>query len=146
MTGVQTWLFRSVAGIIAWVVTTFSLAPLVTTFWPVITLKQCLYGFIACTIVGIVFMGLLLKFKSGRDEAAESGPDSNRRPAGMSRAAWRAELRERRVVWRTPKIETLKRPAMSMGRRIGLLTLRAYIVFAIIIMVIKLIQVTTAHH
>ncbi|HXL88405.1 MAG TPA: hypothetical protein VN969_05380 [Streptosporangiaceae bacterium] len=30
-----------------------------------------------------------------------------------------------------------------MARRIGLLTLRAYIIFAIVIMVIKLIQVTT---
>jgi hypothetical protein len=33
-----------------------------------------------------------------------------------------------------------------MARRIGLLTLRASIIFAIVIMVIKLIQVTTAHH
>jgi hypothetical protein len=33
-----------------------------------------------------------------------------------------------------------------MDRRIGLLTLRAYIIFAVVIMVIKLIQVTTAHH
>jgi hypothetical protein len=135
-----------VAGVIAWVVTTFSLAPLVTTFWPVITLKQCLYGFIACTVVGIVFMGLLLKFRSGRGTAAESGPGSNKRPPQMSRAQWRAELRERRVAWRTPRIDTLERPALSMARRIGLLTLRAYLIFAIVIMVIKLIQVTTAHH
>ena len=34
---------------------------------------------------------------------------------------------------------------MSMARRIGLLTLRGYIIFAVVIMVIKLIQVTTAH-
>jgi hypothetical protein len=32
-----------------------------------------------------------------------------------------------------------------MSRKIGLLALRGYIVFAIVIMVIKLIQVTTAH-
>jgi hypothetical protein len=32
-----------------------------------------------------------------------------------------------------------------MSRRIGLLALRGYILFAIVIMVIKLIQVTTAH-
>jgi len=35
---------------------------------------------------------------------------------------------------------------MSMARRIGLLSLRGYIIFAIVIMVIKLVQVTTAHH
>ena len=64
----------------------------------------------------------------------------------MDRAQWRAELRKRRVAWRTPRLETLQRPALSMARRIGLLTLRGYIIFAIVIMVIKLIQVTTAHH
>ena len=138
----QNW----IVGVIAWVVTTFSLAPLVTTFWPVITLKQCLYGFIACTVLGIAALGLLLKFRSGRGAAAESCPDSNRRPPGMSRAQWRAELRVRRVAWRTPGIDTLQRPALNMARRIGLLTLRAYIIFAVVIMVIKLIQVTTAHN
>jgi hypothetical protein len=138
----QNW----IVGVIAWVVTTFSLAPLVTTFWPVITLKQCLYGFIACAVLGIAALGLLLKFRSGHGAAAESGPDSNRRPPGMSRAQWRAELRVRRVAWRTPGIDTLQRPALNMARRIGLLTLRAYIIFAVVIMVIKLIQVTTAHN
>jgi hypothetical protein len=39
----------------------------------------------------------------------------------------------------------LERPALTAARRIGLLTLRGYIVFAIIIMAIKLAQVTTAH-
>ena len=73
-------------------------------------------------------------------------PGSNRRPPGMDRTQWRPELRERRVAWRTPRIDTLQRPALSMARRIGLLTLRAYIIFAIVIMVIKLVQVTTAHH
>jgi hypothetical protein len=63
----------------------------------------------------------------------------------MDRAQWRAELRDRRVAWRTPRIDTLQRPALSMARRIGLLTLRAYIVFAIVIMVIKLVQVTVPH-
>jgi hypothetical protein len=72
-------------------------------------------------------MGLLLKFRPGPGASAESGPDGNRRPAEMGRAQWRTELRERRVTWRTPRIDTLQRPAMSMARRIGLLTLRAYI-------------------
>ena len=64
----------------------------------------------------------------------------------MDRGEWREVLRERRVAWRTPKIHTLQRPALSISRKIGLLTLRGYIVFAIIIMVTKLVQFTTAHH
>jgi hypothetical protein len=63
----------------------------------------------------------------------------------MPRAEWREVLRERRTAWVSPAVDTLERPAMSMARRVGLLTLRGYIIFAIVIMVIKLIQVTTAH-
>ena len=73
-------------------------------------------------------------------------PDSNKRPAGLSRAEWREVLRARRIAWRTPCIDTLQQPVLSVARRIGLLTLRGYIVFAIVITTIKLVQVTTAHH
>jgi hypothetical protein len=149
----QNW----IGGLIAWIVLTFSLAPLVTTFWPVVTLKQSAWGLAACTVLGIAAAALLVRRRPGRDGAAAgrdgaaaddpgSDPAGNRRPPGMDRAQWRRELRERRFAWRTPRIDTLQRPALSMARRIGLLTLRAYIVFAIVIMVIKLVQVTTAHH
>jgi Mn2+/Fe2+ NRAMP family transporter len=142
-TTAQNW----VAGIIAWIVLTFSLAPLVTTFWPVITLKQSFTGLGVCTVLGIVGAFLLLRFRAARQQEDDAvDPASNRRPAGMDRARWREVLRERRVAWRTPPIDTLQRPVLSMSRKIGLLTLRGYIVFAIVIMVIKLIQVTTAHH
>ena len=61
----------------------------------------------------------------------------------MSRYEWREILRTRRAEWRTPRLETLQRPVFSISRKIGLLTLRGYIVFAIVIMAIKLVQVTT---
>jgi hypothetical protein len=140
----QNW----IAGIIAWTVLTFSLAPLVTTFWPVITLKQSFYGLGVCTILGVAAAVLLLRFRPSSDEqpALLSVPASNRRPPGMDRRPWREELRERRVVWRTPPIHTLQRPVLSISRKIGLLALRGYIIFAIIIMVIKLIQYTTTHY
>jgi Mn2+/Fe2+ NRAMP family transporter len=140
----QNW----IAGIIAWTVLTFSLAPLVTTFWPVITLKQSFYGLGVCTVLGVAAAVLLLRFGPSRGEqpAPLSDPAGNKRPLGMDRGQWREELRERRVAWRTPAIHTLQRPVLSISRRIGLLALRGYIIFAIIIMVIKLIQYTTAHH
>jgi Mn2+/Fe2+ NRAMP family transporter len=137
----QNW----IGAVVAWIVLTFSLAPLVTTFWPVITLKQSFIGLGACTVLGVIAAFLLLRFRSSPHEDEALGPASNRRPAGMARAEWRATLRERRVAWRTPPIHSLERPVLSMSRKIGLLALRGYIVFAIVIMVIKLIQVTTAH-
>ena len=60
----------------------------------------------------------------------------------MDRRVWRQVLRDRRAAWRTPALGTLERPALSAARRIGLLTLRGYMVFAVIIVAIKLVQVT----
>jgi hypothetical protein len=48
-------------------------------------------------------------------------------------------------VWRTPALDTLQRPALSTARRIGLLTLRGYILFAIVIVALKLVQVAAGH-
>jgi Mn2+/Fe2+ NRAMP family transporter len=138
-TSAQNW----ISGIIAWVVLTFSLAPLVTTFWPVITLKQTFIGGAVCLVLGVIAAFLLLRFRASRNEPFADGPGNNRQPPGVDRATWKETLRERRAGWRTPRIDTLERPALSMPRRIGLLSLRGYILFAVVIMVIKLIQFTT---
>jgi len=91
-------------------------------------------------------VGLVLwRLRPSRGTPPALAPDSNRRPPGMNRAEWRALLWERRVAWRTPRLDTLERPALSLPRRMGLLTIRGYILFAIVIVVIKLVQVATAH-
>jgi len=137
----QNW----VSGIIVWAVATFSLAPLVTTFYPNVTLTQCLYAFIACTIIGLIAGAVLWRLRPSRHQPVSLTPDSNQRPPGLGRAEWRGILRDRRAAWRTPRLETLARPPLSTARRMGLLVLRGYIIFAIIITAIKLVQVTTAH-
>jgi Mn2+/Fe2+ NRAMP family transporter len=137
----QNW----VSGLIVWTVTTFSLAPLVTTFFPDVTLGQCIYAFIVCTVLGLAAGLILWRLRPSRHSPPGLASDSNRRPPGMKRAEWRPLLRERRVSWRTPRLDTLERPALSLPRRIGLLTIRGYILFAIVIVVIKLVQVATAH-
>lgn len=133
----QNW----VSGVIVWVVTTFSLAPLVTTFYPRLTLRDCIYAFIVCTVIGLAAAAVIWWLRPSQQVSL--APDSNQRPPGMSRAEWREVLRDRRTAWRTPRLETLPRPAHSIARRVGLLTLRGYMIFAIIIMAIKLAQVTT---
>jgi hypothetical protein len=137
----QNW----VSGLIVWTVTTFSLAPLVTTFFPNVTLRQCVYAFVVCTVLGLAVGLVLWRLRPSRGAPPALAPDSNRRPPGMTRAEWRALLWERRVAWRTPRLDTLERPALSLPRRMGLLTIRGYILFAIVIVVIKLVQVATAH-
>jgi hypothetical protein len=136
---VQNW----VSGVIVWAVTTFSLAPLVPTFFPNVTLTQCLYAFIACTAAGVAAGAILWRLRPARQQPVSVAPDGNQRPPGMSRYEWREVRRTRRAEWRTPRLDTLQRPVFSMPRKIGLLTLRGYILFAIVIMAIKLVQVTT---
>lgn len=139
--GAQNW----VGGVIVWTVTTFSLAPLVTTFYPGVTLEQCLYAFAICTVIGLVAAVVLFRLRPSRHRPVSLAPDSNQRPPGMSCAEWREVLRERRTAWRTPRLDTLQRPTLSVARTIGLLTLRGYVAFAVVLMTIKLVQVITAH-
>ncbi|MYU55534.1 MULTISPECIES: NRAMP family divalent metal transporter [Streptomyces] len=46
-----------------------------------------------------------------------------------------------RDTWRMPPLETLTRPAMSTTRRIGMGTLRTYLFIAMILVVVKIVQV-----
>jgi Mn2+/Fe2+ NRAMP family transporter len=135
---VQNWL----SGVLVWVVTTFSLAPLVTTFFPNVTLRQCLYAFIVAAAGGLAAGAVLWRLRPARHQPVSPDPDRGRRPREMSRNEWREVLRARRAEWRTPRLETLPRPVLTLPRKIGLLTLRGYIVFAIVIMAVKLVQVT----
>jgi Mn2+/Fe2+ NRAMP family transporter len=120
----QNW----VSGVIVWAVASFSLAPLVTTFYPGVTLRQCGYAFGACTVIGLAAAAVLWRPRW-------------RRPPGLSRADRRALHRERRAAWRAPRLEALPGPALSPACGIGLLVLRGYIVFAVVIMALKLAQV-----
>ena len=95
-------------------------------------------------VIGLA-AGVVLRWLRPSRQQGSLEPDSNKRPAGMVRAEWREVLHERRIAWRTPRIDSLQRPSLSIAQRIGLLTLRGYIMFAIVIMAIKLVQVTTAH-
>ena len=127
-------------GLVVWAVTTFSLTPVVSTFFPGITLTQIASAFITCTVLGLTAAVVIWRLRPSRTSPAVLDPGGNRRPPTMDRAEWRAVLRERRMSWRTPGIGTLERPSLGAARWIGLLTLRAYIAFAIVIVVIKLVQ------
>jgi Mn2+/Fe2+ NRAMP family transporter len=132
-------------GLVVWVVTTFSLAPVVTAFFPDVTLKQIIGAFIVCTVLGVAAAAFIWWLRPSRGRAVSLEPGTNRRPSGMGRAEWRAVLRDSRLAFRIPRLETLERPPISAARRVGLVTLRAYIAFAIVIVVTKLIQTATGH-
>jgi hypothetical protein len=109
----QNW----IGGLVVWAVTTFSLAPLVTTFYPDVTLNRCLYTLVICTIIGMAAAAILWRFRPSRHQPVSLAPHSNRRPPGMTRSEWREILRDRRTAWRTPgSTRSSGRPSASRAR------------------------------
>jgi NRAMP (natural resistance-associated macrophage protein)-like metal ion transporter len=72
---------------------------------------------------------------------------SRRRQAALARqgATLRtSDLVSRRANWRMPPLTMLKRPVMSRQRKIGMLALRFYLVFAFVLVIVKVVEVAIA--
>jgi hypothetical protein len=54
-------------------------------------------------------------------------------------------LQAERLTWRMPPLSELPRPAWSPGRRLGMLTLRCYLVIAVGLVVVKIVELSAAH-
>jgi Mn2+/Fe2+ NRAMP family transporter len=62
------------------------------------------------------------------------------------RAGMRLSPRARaRQTWRMPPLTMLERPAWSRGRRIGMIALRGYLVVAVLLLVVKAVQLVLGH-
>ncbi|TAN34916.1 divalent metal cation transporter [bacterium] len=48
--------------------------------------------------------------------------------------------------WRMPGLALLQRPQWSLGRRVAMLALRGYLVVAVILLVVKAVQIALGHH
>jgi Mn2+/Fe2+ NRAMP family transporter len=59
---------------------------------------------------------------------------------GLTRTERKAMRDADRASWRTPALATLDRPVMSPLRRLGLLTLRGYLLLAVALVVVKLVE------
>jgi len=46
-----------------------------------------------------------------------------------------------RDTWRMPPLSRLERPAMSRQRKVGLLTLRGYLLIAFVLVIVKIVEV-----
>ncbi len=60
-------------------------------------------------------------------------------------AATAAIDRSGRDIWRMPPLNLLQRPAMSAGRKIGMGALRLYLAVAMILVIIKIVQLAIRH-
>ena len=48
--------------------------------------------------------------------------------------------------WRMPALTLLQHPQWSLGRRVAILTLRGYLVLAVVLLVVKAVQIALGHH
>jgi hypothetical protein len=53
--------------------------------------------------------------------------------------------RRDRESWRMPPLNMLSKPVMSTGRKVGLTILRSYLAIAMVLVIVRLIQMAIAH-
>jgi Mn2+/Fe2+ NRAMP family transporter len=119
------WL-NLVAGAIVGVLVMLSLILAATTLFPRIDVTMLLLALTAVLLAGLMVAAV--------SQARRTGSD---RPASTSALD--------RYAWRMPPLATLPRPVWSTARKTGMLTLRCYLVIAMLLVVLKVIQLALGH-
>jgi Mn2+/Fe2+ NRAMP family transporter len=94
--------------------------------WPAISATAIMWIMAGCGVGGVLIAGYF--FTVGRTGTKEDPID-----------------RTGRDEWRMPPLETLERPVMSTARKIGMGALRVYLLVAMVMVIVKIIQVALAH-
>ena len=143
-----------VAWTIVWSLVLLSLALTATTFFPGLSTSTIETGLAVGAAIGVIGgAGVIIagrRYTELRDAEAvvrtlgggldpEQVDELDDTPT-LTRAERRALCRQDRMNWRTPSLAGLARPAMSPIRRAGLFTLRAYLVVAVALVVVKIVQ------
>ncbi len=147
-----------VAWTIVWSLVLLSLALTATTFFKNLPTATIEAGLAAGAVIGSV--GGAVAIIAGRRSSDRRDAEVIARSLGggldpeevdeiddtpsLTRAERRAVSRQDRANWQTPSLAALDRPTMSPIRRAGLLTLRAYLVVAVVFVVIKIVDVAIA--
>ncbi|MEY8018631.1 NRAMP family divalent metal transporter [Mycobacterium servetii] len=143
-----------IAWAIVWSLVLLSLALTATTFFPGLSTTTIEAGLAGGAVLGVAVgaAGIV----AGRRYTARRQAEAVVRALGggldpeqvdqldgtplLSRAERRAVLRQDRMNWQTPELAALDRPTMSPVRRMGLFTLRAYLVVAVVLVIVKVVQ------
>ncbi|MFE3873157.1 NRAMP family divalent metal transporter [Kitasatospora sp. NPDC059146] len=94
--------------------------------WPDISSDAILWIMGGCGVIGVLVAGYF--FTAGRTGTKEDPID-----------------RTGREDWRMPPLETLGRPVMSTARKVGMGALRAYLLIAMVMVIIKVVQTALNH-
>jgi Mn2+/Fe2+ NRAMP family transporter len=110
------------------VLVTLSVVLTASVLFPAITAGQIVIILACCAAVSALTGGLTLarRLRAGS-------------PAGLP------VDRTGRAGWRMPPLTLLDRPAMSFGRKLGMFALRLYLAVAMILVIIKIVQLAAGH-
>jgi Mn2+/Fe2+ NRAMP family transporter len=114
-------------GVVIWCLVALSLASTATHLLPDLPLHLLGTGLVVAAGIGVVGGAIVWRLQARGDRGHRA-----------SRAHVQAALARDRAAWRTPPLGTLPRPVLSPLRRAGLLTLRVYILFAVVLLVVKI--------
>lgn len=147
----RTWK-NIVIGVVVWALLLLSFASGASTLFPQLSDTAIEIGLVIGAGIGL--LGALLAglarwlparrqstvgtdIPGGLDPALDRDLDQR---AALSRAERTALRDQDRLAWRTPALATLTRPQLSPLRRAGLITLRAYLLIAAALIILKIAQ------
>jgi Mn2+/Fe2+ NRAMP family transporter len=116
-------------GAVIWALVMLSLILTAATVFPAMTGGAILAVLICGTAVGAIGFGVFACLRGS--EACRTTPDG---------PALRAFSRAAKAAWRMPPIETLPSPAISLSQRIWMGVLRAYLIAAVVLVIVKVVQ------
>jgi Mn2+/Fe2+ NRAMP family transporter len=138
---------------IVWCLVLLSLALTAATLFPDVSTFALEVGLGTGAVIGILGGGIVIvvaqRLRTRRQARAVSSDfggidpgvieelDSGATLSHVERIAVRDRDRD---TWRMPPLATLDRPTMSLGRRVGLLVLRGYLLLATVLVVVKVVQ------
>jgi Mn2+/Fe2+ NRAMP family transporter len=97
-----------------------------SVLYPAITERQILSIFLGCAVVSVAGGGWVLV----RSLRVHSSVEVDRRD---------------RETWRMPPLNMLSKPVMSTGRKVGLTILRSYLAIAMVLVIVRLVQMAIGH-
>ena len=149
------WLNRIAATVVAALLLLSALL-VVSTLFPHLWLGSIAPALTGLTAVVLLVVGASMRWgrQPWRDLEVDSQPGADRLPLHLvpsSRVVVLGRLRRsvdtprqrRRRAWRMPPLDELKRPIMSRGRIVSLVTLRAYLLVAVLTLAVRGILLAT---
>ncbi|GAC1328339.1 MAG: Nramp family divalent metal transporter [Chloroflexota bacterium] len=119
------WL-NVVASVIIAILLMLSGILVVTTVFPSVDVGRLVVILAILLAVGLAMMGIILR-RSHRTTPRETLPRRNR------------------DTWRMPPLALLGRPQWSRGRLVGMWALRGYLVIAVLLLIVRAVQIATGH-